>query len=178
MFMEKVRAVAIALSIFLIAGCRQSRDNEEIVETFVEEEAGVVVTPDYHSCDTVSMGNRVYTYDIFLHVCDTLPTIEDDFGKVMDNTVRLLLTRNGKTYFDRTFTKWTFQSSIDATFFKNSILDGVRFVGAEAGKGLTFTLAVSEPFSDMSVPFSLTVDDYGNFSFLKDDVMDVEQSDE
>ena len=130
---------------------------------------------EYHHEDTLRVGRHLYAYDILRQPCDSLPSVRDDMGEeYRDNTIRLKLRRDGEPYFVYTFTKQTFRSSLDPGFYAHSILDGLRFMREEPGKGLVFTFSVSYPNSDMSIPFSLTVADNGTYSFVRDDVMDVE----
>ncbi len=178
--MKREMMAALALSALVATGCHKANDKEDETahysETAMEER--VYSLPDYHCSDSVRVGGNLYTYDILRRACDSLPKVEDELGVSVDNTIRLTLTRNGHTYYSQTFTKRMFQSSIDATFYGRSILDGIRYTGGEAGKGLTFSVAVSEPNSDMTIPFALTVADNGGVSFVKEEVMDVELQDE
>ena len=160
----------------VLYGCSDKAGPRNQLTPPEEMESMVSSLPDYHYYDSVQMGAHLYTYDVLRQATDSLPHVTDEMGdEARDNTIRLLLTRDGRTYFGHTFTKQTFQSSLDEEFYKRSILDGIRFIGAEAGKGITFIFAVSEPNSDMTVPFSLTVADDGSFSFVKTEMMDMEE---
>lgn len=133
---------------------------------------------DYHLTDSITLGDHCYRYDITRVASDSLAKVRDDMDDLFsDNTIQLTLWRDGRAYFDHTFTKGTFASAIDDTFYRSAILDGIRFLRAEPGRGLTFSFAVSYPESDMSMPFLLTITDQGTFSFVKDDTLDVEESD-
>ena len=143
-----------------------------------EHESVTRQMPDLQLTDSVRGGGHLYVYDILRVPCDSLPMVKDDMDDFYrDNTIRLTLHRDGAVYFDKTFTKATFASSISKDFYENAILDGIRFLKVEAGQGLVFSFAVSYPESDMSVPFLMTITDTGSFSFVKDENLDREEGD-
>ena len=169
--------VLVALSALVMTGCGNKNTKQDAWVAPVHE----VVTrqmPDLELTDSVRLGNRQYVYDILRTPCDSLSKVKDDTGDLyLDNTIRLTLRRDGVVFFDKTFTKETFASSIDKEFYDNAILDGIRFLRAEPGQGLVFSFAVSYPDSDMSVPFLMTITDGGSYSFVKDENLDREEGD-
>lgn len=173
--MKKTWIYAAFPLLLAVASCNGKQEQGGQESQRVSEEPQVQAMPKYHHADTVRMGGHVYTYDILRQSCDSLPRVKDDMGDDhYDNTIRLQLMRDGEPYFTHTFTKQMFRSTIEAEFYAHSILDGLRFMREEKGKGLVFTFSVSYPNSDMSIPFSLMVADNGTYSFERDDVMDVE----
>ncbi|MCD7721059.1 MAG: DUF4738 domain-containing protein [Prevotellaceae bacterium] len=168
----------ILLAGLLAASCHKTKEQEQQTEPLeAEPEERVYAMPDYHVYESVTVGKNEYTYDIMRKASDSLPLIEDELGAAKDNTITLRLTKNGKEYYNDTLTKRMFRSSMDDSFYSQSILMGIRFVSAEAGRGLTFSVGVSEPNSDMTIPFTLTVADNGSVSFVKDEVLDVDLPD-
>ena len=167
--------IMLAATVMASCGNKKSQDDAWVApqhDTVVRQMA------DYHLTDSLVVGGRHYRYEITRVASDSLPKVKDDMDDLYaDNTIRLTLSRDGAQYFDKTFTKAVFASSIDEAFYRNAILDGIRFLKAEPGQGLTFSFAVSYPESDMSMPFLLTVTDQGTFSFVKDDTLDVEDVD-
>ncbi len=161
----------------LLVGCHKDKEETQTEREGTEAEEQIYSMPDYRSHEEVKMGGRVYAYNIERTASDSLPLVKDELGGAKDNVVRLRLSRDGHTYYNRTLTKELFRSSMDENFYEHSILDGIRFVRAEAGRGLVFSLSVSEPGSDMTVPFSMTVADDGSVSFAKEEIMDVEIED-
>ena len=167
----------IMSAVALLASCRDKKQQDD-AWVAPQHETVVRQMADYHLEDSVASGGHRYRFEITRLASDSLPKVRDDMDDLFaDNTIRLTLSRDGSPYFDKTFTKATFASSIDATFYRNAILDGIRFLRAEPGRGLTFSFSVSYPESDMSVPFMLTVSDQGTFSFVKDDTLDFEADD-
>ena len=158
----------------MLSGCKEKK-TEQDTWTAPQYETKIHKMPDYRIQNNTKMGGHTYTYEIMRTASDSLPKVKDDLDDLFaDNTIRLTIHRDGTTYFDKTFTKKVFASSMDKQFLHNSILDGIRFVRAEAGQGLTFSFAVSYPESDMSIPFLVTIDDNGAFSFVKDDNLEAE----
>ena len=175
--MKNSRILPLILALLTIFGCGNKEKKSEIWVA-PEHEAVTRQMPEYHLMDSTQSGGHTYCYEIERTPSDSLPMVIDDMEDLYrDNTIRLTLHRDGTKYFDKTFTKSVFASSIDETFYENAILDGIRFIRAEPGEGLTFSIAVSYPESDMSMPFLLTITDQGTFSFVKDDTLDVEESD-
>ena len=176
--MKSTRLLALSvLAAMLLVACEKKKTERDI---WVMPEHEVITRrmPDLRLTDSTVCGSNTYTYEIERVPNDSLPKVTDDMDDLFcDNTIRLTLHRNGTLYFDRTFTKSIFASSIDDNFYQNAILDGIRFMKAETGQGLTFSFAVSYPESDMSVAFLLTITDQGTYSFVKDDNLDREESD-
>lgn len=169
--------VLLTILAWVLSSCGNSKKKED-VWVAPEHESVTREMPELHVLDSTKTGNHRYTYEILRTATDSLPKVKDDMDDFYrDNTIRLTLWRDGAKYFDKTFTKAVFASSIDEPFYQNAILDGIRFLQAEPGQGLTFSFAVSYPESDMSMPFLLTVTDQGTFSFVKDDNLDVEKGD-
>ncbi len=168
-----------ACVVLVMFGCKKGKEEATpVVYPDVVLEDGVYTLPNYHVSGADTVGSDIYTYDIVREPDDSLPMVTNDWGTTKDNTITLTLTRNGRKYYSQMFTKRMFQSSIDASLYESSILDGIRFLRNEKGQGMVFSLAVSEPNSDMGMAFAVTVADDGNVSFAKEDIMDVDLDDE
>lgn len=170
----------LSLSHFLIFSLSACGNKEQKSDAWEAPEHEVVTRqlPDLKLTDSIKNGGHTYVYSILRTPSDSLPSVEDDLeDRFKDNTIRLTLRRDGKEYFDKTFTKSTFAPSIEKDFFCNSILDGIRFIRVEPGQGLVFSFAVSYPDSDMSVPFLMTIADNGSFTYVKDENLDHEEGD-
>ena len=175
--MKYMRSVLLAVVVLLLISCGNNGKNESEVKNTANEVVVRQMT-DLHLIDSVRSGGHLYVYEFLRTPSDSLPKVKDDMDDLFrDNTIRLTIRRDGSKYFDKTFTKAVFSSSIDNVFYKNAILDGIRFLRAEAGQGLTFSFAVSYPESDMSMPFLFTITDSGTYSFVKDENLDKEDGD-
>ena len=166
-----------SLLILLLASCG-NKDSKKDAWVAPEHEVVTRQMPELSLADSLVVNGRQYVYEILRTPSDSLQKVKDDMGDLyLDNTIRLTLQRNGSKFFDKTFTKATFAKDIDKDFYDNAILDGIRFLKAEPGKGLVFSFAVSYPDSDMSVPFLMTITDSGSFTFVKDENLDREEGD-
>ncbi len=176
------RKTGVGLMVFLglmATGCRRGGGEAKApVQPEDETAERVEELPEMHVEEEVRVGGKVYTYEIVRRPSDSLPVVHDELGATKDNIMRITLSLGGRRYYMRTLTKALFRSSLDSSFYAVSILDGIRFVRAEAGRGLVFSLSVSEPNSDMVVPFSMTVSDDGTVSFAKADLMDAQEEGE
>ncbi len=174
--MNHAKTLSASLLIIALAAASCHRPQEAPSEPLDEQtdEEGVFTMPDYHASGSATAGGQETSYEITRQACDSLPLVTDGARTARDNTIRLTLTRGGGVLFDRVLTKGDFRSYIDEDFFSRSILDGMRFSGAEAGRGLTFSVSVSEPGMDMTVPLLLTVSPDGGLSIARDEVLDVD----
>lgn len=177
MYMKATRLFLMVLSAAMLSGCgaKGDKNQQETDNPNEQYEPKVRQMPDYHVTDTATAGGHIYTYDITRQCSEQLPKVKDNDDLFADNTIHLVIHCDGDLLFDKIFTKEVFAESMEPDFLQNSILDGIRFVKAEPGQGLTFSFTVSYPDSDMSVPFLVTVDAGGNFSFVKDNNLEMEE---
>ena len=99
--------------------------------------------------------------------------VDEDGTKYKDNRYNLLVTKDGQTLFQRSFTKADFKSQLSSDFQKYGIMDGLRFNHIEDGK-LIFNTCVSFPDSDMSCPFILAIGPDGSYTISPDTSIDEE----
>lgn len=144
-------------------GGRQERQEESGDSLLVENKPHEL--PPLFLRDTLNLGGHMFVYEVLRESSDSLPMAHDALlGDTRDNIVRMHIWRDGALLFERSFTKTFFRSQIDEAFFSRAILDGIRFHEASAVRGLTFVLSVSEPDSDMTMPFALTIGADGKLS--------------
>lgn len=179
--MKKKHLVIPMLGLALLStscGNKQTENESETIEV-KEAETSITRMQNYTFQDSAYIGNHLYVYDILRQADESLPAVTDDMGDTYaDNSITLTISKDGGTYFNKRITKSTFESYLDRNFLSNSILDGVRFMNAESGRGLTFSFSVSYPESDMTCPFSVTIGDNGSMAITKDDIMDLEGEDD
>ncbi len=174
--MKRILLIMPALLLLCCNGKQQTQTQE--TETAITENK-IHELPRYELTDTVAMGNRTYTYHIVRQASDTLPVAHDEqLGDTRDNTIVLTVLAGEKKLFQRVFTKSYFRSHIEEDFFPRAILDGISFRGAQAGKGLTFMLSVSEPDSDMTIPFAVTIAPNGQLSISREQLDYIDQENE
>ncbi len=164
------------LAVGALASCNSNRENPRDdtapVQTVREEENIIHRLPRLHVLDTCRVGSNIYTWEIDRLAYDSLGIVEDDMGfRYADNSVKLVVKRNGSALYSRTFVKKDFSHLLSRDFLSKSILDGCRFLQVQNGM-ITFSMAVSYPESDMSQPFKLNIATDGSASLLKSDEME------
>ncbi|MDR3118373.1 MAG: DUF4738 domain-containing protein [Mediterranea sp.] len=103
---------------------------------------------------------------------DSLPRVKNDMGEVfVDNTIILRLTRGSEKIFDKTFTKQSFSSLVNAEFMKHAILEGMVF-DKTTPQGLVYAVSISYPQTDLYIPVSVTITPDGQLSMVKEDLME------
>lgn len=175
--MKKCSVILTILSVLLF-GCGQKSSNTgnelDGKPQVVEDDTILHRQHTLYVVDTVVSGNNIYVLKVNREACDSLPTVIDDMGfKFTDNILDITVHKNGGVLFAHTFKKTDFRAMLDEEFFKQSILDGCRFVQIHEGM-VTFSLAVSYPDSDMSRPFKLNIGPDGSYMIVKDDVLEEE----
>ncbi len=160
------KSLIIAPALLAVLSCSRNKQPAEPLPDAMQVEMGMRELPVLEFSDSVEFAGHKYVYHVLRQPVDSLPPAHDDmFGDTRDNSVRLSVMRDGGEYFSRTFTKGTFRSSIPEDFYGTAILDGISFLEAKAGEGLTFVLSVSEPDSDQTLPFAVTIAADGSYSF-------------
>jgi hypothetical protein len=125
-----------------------------------------------HSTGTASWHGAKFSYDIKRSPNDSLPTVTDENGtRFADNSIDLVVTKNGSAFFSKTFSKRTFDAFLDKDFREKGILEGIVFDKA-APDGLHFAASVSFPQSDMYIPLVICIGSNGHMSITKDTVLD------
>ena len=103
---------------------------------------------------------------------DSLPHVTSEQGDVyLDNQIVLKLTRGVEHIFSKTFTKKSFSSFVDDTFFAKSILEGMVY-DKTTPEGIVFAASVSYPQTDLYVPISITITADGKMSMKKEELME------
>lgn len=164
----------LSYSLFSVTSCTpQKNESQETTQTEQTTEE-VHSLHDYAYSDTLMQGKHKVVYTITSQPDDELPVVIDEDGvKYKDNRYTLLIVKDDKTLFNRSFTKADFKSQLSDDFQKYGIMDGLRFNRAEEGK-LYFNTCVSYPDSDMSCPFILTIGPDGSYAITPDTSLDEE----
>ncbi len=159
-------------ALFLFASCHpQKTETPETVQTeqAVDE---VRCMADFAYTDSLTQVSHKVVYSIKGLPDDELPIVVDEDGmKYKDNRFQLVITKDGRQLFSRSFTKADFKAQLSKDFQKYGIMDGLRFNRAEEGR-LYFNTCVSFPESDMSCPFFLIVGPDGSYRIEPDTTID------
>ena len=166
------RFLIIGLGLVFLASCGPQKIEQEGSDQTDQDNDGVWELPNYAYTDSLMQGSHKVVYSITSQPDDELPEVVDEDGvKYKDNRFSLVITKDGKTLFSRSFTKADFRSLLSKDFQKYGIMDGLRFNHAEEGK-LYFNTCVSLPDSDMSCPFFLTIGPDGSYTITPDTTID------
>ena len=172
--------VAIMLLVGAVASCRSKKKPEVIIATKYEKPApqGPIRTDDYKDTKPFEWLGADYVCTIERLADDSLPMVKDETGQAfIDNRVKVTISSSdGSVFFNRTFTKASFNSYIDDGFRKNGILEGFVFDKVE-GNEVRFACSVSLPQSDEYIPLVLAVTRTGSSSIARDTRLDAELED-
>ena len=166
----KTKSLILLLSISLISFCSCGPQKNETQGSDQTEQTddGIHRMSDYAYTDSLMQGSHKVVYTITRQPDENLPTVIDEDGiKYKDNHFNLLIVKDGKKLFERSFTKADFNSKLPDEFQKYGIMDGLRFHHAEEGK-LYFNACVSFPESDMICPFLVTIGPDGSYTIASD----------
>ena len=172
--------IAVILLVGTIASCSSKKQREDIITTKYEKPApqGPIRTDDYKDTTQFRWLDRDYTCTIERMADDSLPMVKDETGQqFVDNRVRVVITRaDGSKFFDKEFTKVSFDSYINEDYRKTGILEGFVFDRVENSE-VRFACSVSRPQSDEFIPLILSVNRMGNIDIKQDTRIDTEMED-
>lgn len=163
----------IASSLCLLAGCKSAEKQEtEVVEDQISLGPQRHVMERYHLRDSIEGTSIVFT--IHREADSTLAVVKDEFGDTyVDNYYQLTISKGGAEFFSHRFTKQSFSNLSDG-LRSATIFDGFRYVGREDGK-IQFSVCLSEPDSDLSVPYLLSVGPDGSYTISPDNTPDLDE---
>ena len=160
--------ILFSYSLIFFASCGPQKVEKQETDQTEQAGDGIRRLPDYAYTDSLMQGSHKVVYTITSQPDEQLPEVVDEDGvKFKDNRFQLLIMKDGKQLFNRSFTKADFKSQLSEDFQKFGIMDGLRFNHAEEGK-LYFNTCVSFPDSDMSCPFLLTIGPDGSYTITPD----------
>ncbi len=160
--------ILFSYSLIFFTSCGPQKIEQEGSDQTDQDNDGVWELPNYTYTDSLMQGSHKVVFTITSQPDEQLPEVVDEDGvKFKDNRFQLLIMKDGKQLFNRSFTKADFKSQLSEDFQKFGIMDGLRFNHAEEGK-LYFNTCVSFPDSDMSCPFLLTIGPDGSYTITPD----------
>ena len=166
------RFLIIGLGLVFLASCGPQKIEQEGSDQTDQDNDGVWELPNYAYTDSLMQGSHKVVFIFSIQPDEELPEVVDEDGvKYRDNRFNLLIVKDGRTLFERSFTKADFKSQLKEDFQKYGIMDGMSFNHAEEGK-LYFNACVSFPESDMSCPFILTIGPDGSYTITPDTSFD------
>lgn len=160
--------ILFSYSLIFFTSCGPQKIEQEGSDQTDQDNDGVWELPNYTYTDSLMQGSHKVVFTITSQPDEQLPEVVDEDGvKFKDNRFQLLIMKDGKQLFNRSFTKADIKSQLSEDFQKFGIMDGLRFNHAEEGK-LYFNTCVSFPDSDMSCPFLLTIGPDGSYTITPD----------
>ena len=172
--------LAIALLLVCVASCSSKKKRDDIITTKYEKPApqGPIRTDNYKDSKSFKWLDRDYVCTIERIADDSLPMVKDETGQqFVDNWVKVVISRaDGSVFFNRVFTKSTFNSYIDKDFQQKGILEGFVFDKVESNE-VRFACSVSLPQSDEYIPLILAVTRNGDIAITRDTRLDTEIED-
>ena len=157
--------------------CSKKKKQDVIIAPKYEkpEPQGPIRTDNYKDSKPFKWQDRDYVCTIERIADDSLPMVKDETGQLfVDNRVKVVISRaDGSVFFERVFTKTTFNSYIDKDFQQRGILEGFVFDKVEPNE-VRFACSVSLPQSDEYIPLILAVTRNGNIAITKDTRLDTD----
>lgn len=163
--------------LFCLAACnaKDSKEKKDDIRVLMQDSTdsrGLQRMQVSRAEQSVSLKGKDYHYSIVRKPDETLPHVKSEVGGTfLDNEISLRITRDGKSVFDKKFTKQSFSSHIPADFLSKSILEGMVFDKASA-QGMVFAVSVSYPYTDLYFPLSLTITPDGKMSVRKEELLE------
>ena len=172
--------IVIALLVGGVMSCSKKKKQDVIIAPKYEkpEPQRPIRTDNYKDSKPFKWQDRDYVCTIERIADDSLPMVKDETGQLfVDNRVKVVISRaDGSVFFERVFTKATFNAYINDDFRKTGILEGFVFDKVEPNE-VRFACSVSRPQSDEYIPLILAVTRQGNIDITKDLRLDTEIED-
>lgn len=154
-----------------VTACNEKKKSDNIItkkEVKKTPSAPIRMQEYNQTTETKLVGSEL---TCFIHRApdDSLSKVKDETGQeYFDNTIELKITRgNGSIFFQKIFTKASFDSLLDNDYRTTGILEGLVFDKAEGGM-LRFAASVSHPNTDEYIPILIKIDRNGNMAMERD----------
>ena len=170
--MKQISILAILL-MGILTGCGSSQKDtkEEQQRMFqlesVDENTGLQRMQVSRIKQDIACRGKKFQLSVERTPDDKLPHVKSDMGLLVDNSIKVKITReNGTALFEKTFTKNDFSAHLPAKYLKRSVLEGLVFddVRTNENKELTLAASVSYPMTDLYTPFTIVISDAGKMT--------------
>jgi hypothetical protein len=181
--MKHILPLILVAGLVVLGACKEKKQSTDIITTkyVPKQPQDPIAMPADTQTKNIEWQGKPYTITIDRVPVDSLPQVKDENNQpYVDNRVKLTIMRaDGSAFFQRTFTKASFNTYIDDSFRKDGILAGFRYDEVE-NSGIEFSVVVALPdaIDDVFVPLELVVDRQGGVSITRDDDMDMLDYDE
>ena len=168
-------AIVAAAALAVMAACGEKKKADVIITPKVEAKrpSAPVRMQDYTQTRSVAWLNNTYQLTIVRQPDDSLAMVSDETGqKFVDNRIQVRITRaDGSVFFQRSFTKKTFEPYLDDDYRTTGILEGLVFDEVD-DDCLKFAASVCHPQTDEYIPFEVKVSRFGDVTIQRDRQMD------
>jgi hypothetical protein len=181
--MKRILPLVLMAALVVLGACKEKKPSTDIITTkyIPKKIQDPIAMPAEKDTKNIEWQGKPYTIIVDRVPVDSLPQVKDENGQpYIDNLVKMTIVRSdGSVFFERLFTKASFNSHIDESFRKNGILAGIRYDElAESGIEFSVVIALPDAVDDVFVPLELIVDRQGGVSISRDDDMDMLDYDE
>lgn len=180
--MKQTTVLFIAICTAALVACGNKEKRKDIITQRVEAKApkGPVSMQEYtDERDIQWVEGRKYHVAINRQPDRELPLVKDETGQeFVDNSISVAVTRqDGSVFFQRTFTKTSFDKYINDDYRKTGILEGFVFDKVN-GDWLEFAASVSHPQTDEYIPLIVRLSRMGDIEVKPDSEMDTSSDEE
>lgn len=168
--------VAIAATL-LTTGCgneKKTTDQRDTISTPTTKgplPADNELTRNY----TAQLGGHTYAITIHRAPNESLPTVKDALDQEFyDNSVDVAITRDGETFFTKTFTKEAFEDYLESADRTSTVLLGMAYDEEKSGGShLCLAAQVGQPGTGEGPAFTIDIPTTGDaYSILRDTQQD------
>ena len=146
----------------LATGCAKKKQHDDIIVKTVEtpKPQGPIKMQPYNQKKDIQWLGRDYQVVIDRVADDSLRMVKDETGQLfVDNRITLRVIRaDGSSFFNRTFTKASFDAQLDDDYRKTGILEGIVFDKIDG--------------NNLIIPLVVTVSNFGDVTIKRDELMD------
>ena len=163
-------AMCIAIAAIGMSACSEKKKSDNIITRKEVKKApsAPIRMQEYNQTTETSLGGSEMT--CFVH--------RTPGQAYFDNAIELKITRgDGSVFFQKRFTKASFNSFLDDDYRRTGILEGLVFDKAEGGV-LRFAASVSHPNTDEYIPILVKIDRKGNMAMERDVNLDTTSNDD
>ena len=163
--------LSAVLMIGMLTSCKQKKQTDDIIVRKVEtpKPQAPIRMQEYNQVKDLTWLGKDYQVDIRRAPDDSLQMVKDETGqKFVDNSITLRIIRaDGSIFFNRTFTKLSFNELLDDDYRRTGILEGIVYDRMDGHK-ILFAGSVSHPQTDEYIPFIIAVDNFGDMVVRRD----------
>ena len=174
-------AMCIAIAAIGMSACSEKKKSDNIITRKEVKKApsAPIRMQEYNQTTETSLGGSEMTCFVHRISDDSLAKVKDKTGQAyFDNAIELKITRgDGSVFFQKRFTKASFNSFLDEDYRRTGILEGLVFDKAEGGV-LRFAASVSHPNTDEYIPILVKIDRKGNMAMERDVNLDTTSNDD